>query len=145
MARKVYLCTLCNSGQIGDEFHFILDCKSLENLRKNYLCKYYYQNPNIIKFNELMSILTKRKCWKNFAFLLLIYMMLSLFLILNPLSTLLSLLMYALSNTHIYLYMYLWPVCTNVNNCYFCTSCTNLLVWENNKVEDILGISSAKI
>ena len=35
---------LCNSGQIGDEFHFILECKSLENQRKNYLCKYYYQN-----------------------------------------------------------------------------------------------------
>ena len=28
------LCTLCNSGQICDEFHFILECKSLENLRK---------------------------------------------------------------------------------------------------------------
>ena len=27
-------CTLCNSGQFGDEFHFILECKSLENLRK---------------------------------------------------------------------------------------------------------------
>ena len=32
------LCSLCKSGQIGDEFHFILDCKPFENLRKNYLC-----------------------------------------------------------------------------------------------------------
>ena len=91
------LCTLCNSGQIGDKFHFILECKSLENLRKNYLCKYYYQNPNIIKFNDHLCQLTKRKCWKNFAFLLLKYMMRSVLLILNPLSTLLSLLMYVLS------------------------------------------------
>ena len=48
-------CTLQFSGQIGDEFHVILKCKSLENLRKNYLCKYDYQNPNIIKFNELYT------------------------------------------------------------------------------------------
>ena len=38
MAWKVYiserLCTLCNSDQIGDEFHFILKCKSLKNLGK---------------------------------------------------------------------------------------------------------------
>ena len=57
------LCKLCNSGQIGDEFHFINLCQ-----------------------------LTKRKCWKNFAFLLLKSMMLSV--LLNSLSTLLSLLMY---------------------------------------------------
>ena len=63
-----------------------------------------------------LCLLTKRKCWKNFAFLLLKYMMLSVLLILNLLSTLLSLLMYVVSNIHIYLYMYLWPVCTNVNN-----------------------------
>ena len=89
--------------------------KSLQNLRKNYLCKYYYQNPNIIKFNELMST-HKKKILEKLSFLLLKYMMLSVLLILNPLSILLSLLMYVLSNTHIYLYMYLWPVCTNVNN-----------------------------
>ena len=60
------LCTLCNSGH-GDEFHFILECKSLENLRKNYLCKYYYQNPNIIKFNELMST-HKKKMLEKLSF-----------------------------------------------------------------------------
>ena len=68
------LCTICNSGQIGDEFHFILECKSLKNLRKNYLCKYYYQNPNIIKFNELMSTVGKT----------LLYMMQSVLLSLIP-------------------------------------------------------------
>ena len=67
------LCTLCNSGQIGDEFHFILECKSLENLRKNYLCKYYYQNPNIIKFNELMSTHKKKMLEKLCCFIVKIY------------------------------------------------------------------------
>ena len=45
--------------------------------------------------------------------------MLSVFLILNPLSTLLSLLTYVLSFkypylVYVYIYMYLWPVYTNV-------------------------------
>ena len=67
------VCTICNSGQIGDEFHFILKCKSLENLRKNYLCKYYYQNPNNIKFNELMSIPTKKMLGKLCFFVVKLY------------------------------------------------------------------------
>ena len=55
------LSTLCSNGQIGDEFHFILECKSLENLRKKYLCKYYYQNPQIQR--------THVNSQKEFAFL----------------------------------------------------------------------------
>ena len=76
MECKVYserLCKLCNSGQIGDEFHFILECKSLENLRKKYLCKYYNQNPNIIKFNELMSTHKKKMLEKLCFFIVKIY------------------------------------------------------------------------
>ena len=57
------LCTLCNSGQIGDEFHFILEC------RKNYPFKYYYQNPNIIKFNELMSTHKNENVGKTLLFI----------------------------------------------------------------------------
>ena len=62
-----------HSCKIGDEFHFILECKSLENLRKNYLCKYYYQNPNIIKFNELMSTHKKKMLEKLCCFIVKIY------------------------------------------------------------------------
>ena len=58
-----------------------------------------------------------------------VFSMLSVLLILNPLSTLMSLLMYALSNTHIYLYMYLWPVCTNVNN--YVIFVPHVPIWEN--------------
>ena len=50
--------------------NFIL---SLENLRKNYLCKYYYQNPNIIKFNELVSTHRKKMLEKLCFFIVKIY------------------------------------------------------------------------
>lgn len=35
--------------------HYILDCLHLENNRKMFLSKIYYDNLNIIKFNELMN------------------------------------------------------------------------------------------
>ena len=66
-------CILCNSGQIGDEFHFILECKSLENLRKNYLCKYYYQNPYIIKFHRIHANSQKESIGKTLLFIVKIY------------------------------------------------------------------------
>ena len=43
---------------IGDEFHYVLVCKNFQEQRPKYLKRYYYQHPNIIKFEELMS--TKR-------------------------------------------------------------------------------------
>ena len=69
---------------------FILECKSLENLRKNYLCKYYYLNPNIIKFNELMSTHKKKTLGKLCFFIVKIYDAVCTPNP-NPLSTLLSL------------------------------------------------------
>ena len=43
-------CTLCNKCQIGDEFHNILECDIIQNIRKYFLRKYYCQRPNVIKF-----------------------------------------------------------------------------------------------
>ena len=40
---------------IGDEFHYVLVCKKFQEQRPKYLKRYYYQHPNIIKFEELMS------------------------------------------------------------------------------------------
>ena len=30
-------CTLCKNNELGDEFHFILECKFFEQERKNYI------------------------------------------------------------------------------------------------------------
>ena len=48
-------CTLCNNCKIGDEFHYILECDTIQNIRKYFLCNNYCQRPNVIKFTELMS------------------------------------------------------------------------------------------
>lgn len=48
-------CTLCNIGKLADEFHFILECKSLSNLRKQFLPTRYCHKPNTLKFRELFT------------------------------------------------------------------------------------------
>ena len=48
-------CTLCNTGKLADEYHFILECKSLSTLRKEYLISRYCHVPNTLKFKELMT------------------------------------------------------------------------------------------
>lgn len=59
-------CTMCDSNSIGDEFHYILECTYFVNDRKMFLPKRYYENPNIIKFNEPMNTYNveklKKKC-----------------------------------------------------------------------------------
>ena len=47
-------CTLCNTD-IGDEYHYILNCPSFINERKNYIKKRFYERPNTIFFKEIMS------------------------------------------------------------------------------------------
>ena len=40
------LCLLCNKGLIGDEFHYILECSALEEIRKKYINIKYWKRPN---------------------------------------------------------------------------------------------------
>ena len=48
-------CNLCNSGDIGDEFHYIFTCSSLMDSRRQFLKAYYTNRPNILKFKSLMN------------------------------------------------------------------------------------------
>ena len=48
-------CNLCNSGDIGDEYHYIFRCKSLLNERKKLLSVFYYNRPNTYKFEILFQ------------------------------------------------------------------------------------------
>ena len=50
------VCTLCDLGDVGDEFHYLLKCPFFQNQRKMYLDKYYYKRPNMIKFKELLQL-----------------------------------------------------------------------------------------
>lgn len=51
-------CRACN--KLEDEFHFLLECKLYNEIRKKYIKKYYWGRPNMIKLKELMIITNER-------------------------------------------------------------------------------------
>ena len=55
--REERICTICDSGLRGDEFHFILVCTNpvLLELRAKYISPYYTLYPNLDKLTELFS------------------------------------------------------------------------------------------
>lgn len=67
------VCKLCNSGQIADEFHYILECKELLTFRRKYLDEKYWSAPNTIKFCELMSCSNATNLKKLCYFIIKIY------------------------------------------------------------------------
>ncbi|MES9884249.1 MAG: reverse transcriptase family protein [Sedimenticola sp.] len=48
-------CILCTANNIGDEFHYLLECDFFNIERKKYVKKRFYHRPNILKFQELMQ------------------------------------------------------------------------------------------
>jgi hypothetical protein len=38
-------CTMCEKDTIEDEFHFVLECRSYEQLRKVYIARHFYVFP----------------------------------------------------------------------------------------------------
>ena len=53
--RHQRLCTICNRQDIEDEYHLIMICEKYQTLRLKYIKPYYYRNPSVYKFIELMS------------------------------------------------------------------------------------------
>ena len=47
------MCEVC--GVLGDEYHFLLVCKSLSDLRQRYIPEYYFKYPSMYTFIALMS------------------------------------------------------------------------------------------
>ena len=56
LPREQRSCNLCNSDSIDDEFHFLLECPMLTDMRVKYIPKYYRTRPNFFKFSELLSL-----------------------------------------------------------------------------------------
>ena len=54
--RDERICFLCKVT-IGDDFHFTcsLECKELNDVRKQYLKTYYCKKPNVLKFCQLFN------------------------------------------------------------------------------------------
>ena len=77
-------CDKCNMEELGDEFHFLLKCPTLSDLRETYLPIYCQNRPNINKFQSIMSSdvipinikLTRciRLAFKRFNMYILIYL-----------------------------------------------------------------------
>lgn len=55
LPREERKCNLCNIDKIGDEFHFLLECPLLNDIRTKYIPKYYYTRPNFFKYSQLLS------------------------------------------------------------------------------------------
>ena len=48
-------CTLCDSGDIEDEYHVTLICEQFVDIRKKYIKRYYHRRPSMAKFVELIN------------------------------------------------------------------------------------------
>ena len=48
-------CHLCDSADIGDEFHYIFECTCLKRDRERLLPAYFCRNYNALKFNQLFN------------------------------------------------------------------------------------------
>ena len=67
--RNERLCTMCNSGDLGDEFHYLLVCPHFTEVRKRFISNYYIKHPNAIKFHSLMSTCKKTQLLKLIKFI----------------------------------------------------------------------------
>ena len=47
-------CNLCKV-EIGDEYHYLLTCKHLDNIRKSHIKPKYFKRPNAIKYGNLIN------------------------------------------------------------------------------------------
>lgn len=53
--RNLRLCPLCDSKEIGDEFHYLFSCNFFQQKRILYINKYYRVRPNTIKMYSLIN------------------------------------------------------------------------------------------
>ena len=48
-------CTRCGLNEQGDEFHYVMVCPVLNQLRTKYVKRYYYTRPNVLKMSDLFN------------------------------------------------------------------------------------------
>ena len=49
------ICDLCDKNELGDEYHYILECPVFQNPRNRYLSDFYVRNPSRGKFVLLLQ------------------------------------------------------------------------------------------
>ena len=55
------LCTICDEDQVGDEYHFLMECPTLENFRDKYIPRYFRTHQNFFKYSTLLSLRKKKE------------------------------------------------------------------------------------
>ena len=58
--------TFCETRCKPDEYHLVLQCESFDDRCKEFLPNYYYNYPNVIKYDQLMNV-TDKNLLKNLA------------------------------------------------------------------------------
>lgn len=55
--RENRLCNICYLREIGNEFHYLLNCTNQpkHNSRRKHMSRYYYERPNTFKFHTLFN------------------------------------------------------------------------------------------
>ena len=53
--RQKRLCTMCNSGEVGDEYHYLMICPLFKEARVKLIPKYFYVKPSVFKFLEIIN------------------------------------------------------------------------------------------
>ena len=54
--REQRICNLCDTGDIGDEFHYLFICKHLISHRKKYIQPVYLKHISTIKMHAIMNV-----------------------------------------------------------------------------------------
>ncbi len=67
--RNDRLCGKCNTGDLGDEYHYIFQCPFFSEDRKQFLKPYYNKHPNSIKYKQLFSTSNKNTLLKLIHFI----------------------------------------------------------------------------
>ena len=53
--REQRYCLSCNKFDLEDEYHFVCVCPFFQNIRIQYIKKYYFVKPSMFKFTDLLS------------------------------------------------------------------------------------------
>jgi len=49
------ICTICQTNDIGDEFHYLFVCEKFAIERSRHIKRYYYMSPNMYKLTQLFE------------------------------------------------------------------------------------------
>ena len=58
--RNERICPHCPNTTLGDEFHYIFECKIFKTAREKFIDKYYYKNPSVYKSTALFCSQNKK-------------------------------------------------------------------------------------